>query len=167
MNDSTPRLTLIVAMDEGGLIGKEGDLPWHLPADLKHFKAMTLNKPIVMGRKTWDSIGRPLPGRTSIVLTRDRQFQAEGAKVAHDADEALRLTAPAPEVMIIGGASIYELFLPRARRILLTRIHTSLEGDTRFPALDAACWQEVQREDHSADDRNRYDYSFLTLERRD
>ncbi|MBO6784027.1 MAG: type 3 dihydrofolate reductase [Alphaproteobacteria bacterium] len=157
-------LTLIVAVADNGVIGRDGGLPWRLPGDLAHFKATTMGKPIVMGRKTWESLGRPLPGRDNIVVTRDPAYVADGAAVAADLDAALAAAGDAGEVMIIGGAEIYALALPRADRIHLTRVHASPEGDTHFPDLDLDRWREVAREDHDADGDSPA-YSFVTLER--
>ncbi|MGE0812923.1 MAG: dihydrofolate reductase [Vicinamibacterales bacterium] len=162
----TPVVTLVVAAAEGGVIGKDGAIPWHLPADLAHFKRVTMGKPIVMGRKTFQSIGRALPGRLNVVVTRDRAFRAEGVVVTHSLDEALAACGDAPEVMVIGGAEIYAAALPRAGRIHFTRVHAVVDGDTRFPALDASAWQESAREERTADARNPYPLTFLTLERR-
>ncbi len=166
MNAPTTCVSLIVAMDENNLIGKMGDLPWRLPVDLKHFKRTTLGKPIIMGRKTWESIGRPLPKRQNIVVTRDKSYIAKGADVVHDLEEALAICHDAPEVMIIGGSSIYAAFLGRADRIYLTRVHARLDGDTHFPAFAEKSWLETARVDRPADDQNAYDLSFLTLERK-
>lgn len=162
----TPRVTLVVAATDHGVIGKDGGMPWHLPADLAHFKRLTLGHPIVMGRRTYASIGRALPGRLNVVVTRDRSFAAPGVTVAHSFDEAVSACGDAPEAMVIGGGELYREALPRATRIHLTRIHASIEGDTHFPALDSAAWQETAREERPADERNAYPLSFVTLERR-
>lgn len=162
----TPLVTLVVAMADGGVIGRDNRMPWHLPADLAHFKRVTMGKPIVMGRKTFASIGRPLPGRTNVVVTRDRAFGAEGVTVAHSLDEALDACGDVPEAMVIGGGEVYAAALPRARRIHLTEVHAAIDGDTRFPAVDPAAWREVARERRDADDRNPHAMSFVTLERR-
>lgn len=159
------RITLVVAMDEAGVIGADGDMPWHLPADLRHFKRVTLGKPVLMGRRTHESIGRPLPGRLNLVLTRDRHLVAPGCDVVHDMDQALAAAEGVPELMVIGGAEIFRLFLPRADRILLTRVHGRFSGDTWFPDPDLADWKEVSREDFPADARNPHAYSFQELER--
>lgn len=162
----TPRVTLVVAATDHGVIGKDGGMPWHLPADLAHFKRVTLGHPIVMGRRTYASIGRALPGRLNVVVTRDRSFTAPGVTVAHSLDEALAACGDAPEVMVIGGGELYREALPRATRIHLTRIHAAIDGDTHFPALAPAVWHEVARDEHPADERNAYPMSFRTLERR-
>lgn len=159
------RVSIVVATDLDGTIGRENRLPWHLPADLKRFKALTLGKPLIMGRKTWQSIGRPLPGRRSIVLTQQAAFQAPGAEVAHTANEALALAAPADEVMVVGGAEVYRLFLPLAGRLYWTEVQAHVAGDTRFPPPDPAVWREVAGEDHPADAQHPYAMRFRILER--
>ena len=161
------RISLIAAVAENGVIGREGGLPWRIPEDLKFFKATTLGKPVIMGRKTYVSIGKPLPGRLNIVLTRDRTWHAPGVSVAHDLDRALRIAqeSGADEAMIIGGADIYEAALPRANRIYLTRIAREFEGDALFPYFDPAEWTEIARTEKTAGDVP-FDYHFLTLERR-
>lgn len=158
-------LTLIVAMDSQRGIGRDNDLPWKLPNDLKHFKELTLGKPVVMGRRTYESIGRPLPQRLNIVLTHDPDYEAIGCTVVRSLDEALRVAGDAPEVMILGGATLFKQTLPRARRIHLTEVHADVAADTWFPAFDAGQWREVSREPHAADDRHAYPYTFVTLER--
>ena len=159
------KISIIVAMAANRVIGHDNRLPWHLPADLKHFKATTMGRPIIMGRKTWESIGRPLPGRTNVVVTRDRQYNAEGCVVVHSIDEALAACRDHDEVMVIGGADFYRQVLPQASTIYMTRIHQDFEGDTLFPELDEANWREVEREDFSADADNPHDSSFIRLER--
>lgn len=154
-------IVLILARADNGVIGKDGDLPWRLPADLRHFKALTLGHPMVMGRKTFDSLPGLLPDRRHIVLTRDRGWSAPGADVAHDADGAIAL-ADAPVVMVIGGAEIYRLFLDRADRIELTEVHLDADGDTRIACPDPAIWQENARTEHPAAD-GRPAYSFVTF----
>jgi len=156
-----PHIVLILARADNGVIGQNGRLPWHLPADLRHFKALTQGTPMVMGRKTFDSLPGLLPGRRHIVLTHDTNWQEEGAEVAHDIDEALRL-ANAPHVSIIGGAEIFALFEPYADRVELTEIHIAAEGDTTLPPFDPAIWHEVRRERHDGPPP----HSFVTLERR-
>lgn len=157
-------VSLIVAVAANGVIGRDGDLPWRIPADLGFFKQTTMGKPIVMGRKTWESIGRALPGRTNIVLTRDRQFEAEGATVVADFEVALAAAGEAAEVMIIGGAEVYAMALPHASRIYLTEVHAAPEGDTRLPEFSRDDWRETAREDHAAEDGTPA-FSFVTLER--
>lgn len=158
-------ITLVVAHSRNRVIGRDGGMPWHLPADLARFKALTMGKPMIMGRRTYESIGKPLPGRRNIVVTRDRRFAADGVEVAHSLDEALALAGDAGEVTVIGGGQIFCEVLPRAARIELTEIETTLEGDTYFPELDEG-WHEVARESRPADDRNPYKLNFITLERR-
>lgn len=155
------RLSLIVAMDENRLIGNKNKLPWHLPADLAFFKRTTMGKPIVMGRKTYQSIGKPLPGRRNIVITRDAAFSAAGCEVANSIETAMSLTNDDDEVMLIGGASLYQQTIARATRLYITRIHHSFEGDTWFPKIDLREWKTVNREDFDADQSNQYAYSFI------
>lgn len=162
----TPIVTLVVATAVGGVIGRDNRMPWHLPADLAHFKRVTIGKPIVMGRKTFASIGRALPGRRNVVITRDRAFHAEGVIAAHSLDEALAACGDAPEVMVIGGGEVYAAALPHARRIHRTEVHADVDGDTRFPTLDPSQWHEIARESRPADERNAHAVSFVTLERR-
>lgn len=159
-------LCLIAALDRNGLIGRDNALPWRLPADLQHFKRLTMGKPIVMGRLTWESLGRPLPGRHNIVLTRDPAYRAEGASVVHSIDAALAAAGAVDEVMVIGGAALYRTLLARAARLYLTRIDAAFDGDAWFPEIDPAAWREVAREAHAPDERNPYPYAFVTLERR-
>ncbi len=163
---SGPLLSLLVAATENGVIGRDHGMPWHLPDDLRHFKALTLGKPVLMGRKTFDAIGRPLPGRTNLVLRRATGWAVPGVTVVPDLDAAIRAAGAAPELVIAGGAQVYALALPRATRIYLTRIHAVLDGDTRMPEWDPAQWQETSRELHPADARHLYAMSFVTLERR-
>ena len=159
-------VSLIVAVGDRDEIGKDGVMPWHLPADLKHFKATTLGKPVLMGRKTLAAIGRPLPERRNLVLTRDAAFRAPSCETVHTLDEALKLVAPAPELMVIGGGEVYRLAWDRADRIYLTRIHAVVDGaDTFFPVLDPQGWKETSRDDHRADAKNPYDYSFRVYDR--
>lgn len=162
----TPVVSLVVAAAEGGVIGRDNRMPWHLPADLAHFKRVTMGKPILMGRKTFASIGRALPGRLNVVITRDRGFRAAGVTVAHSFDDAVAACGSVPEVMVIGGGEIYAAALARAQRIHLTEVHAAIDGDTRFPTLDPALWREVARESRDADDRHAHAVSFVTLERR-
>lgn len=159
------KIALIAALDRNGLIGRDNALPWHLPADLQHFKRTTLGKPILMGRLTWESLGRPLPGRHNIVLTRDAAYRAEGATVVDSIDAALAAAGDADEAMVIGGAAFYRAMLPRADTLYLTRIDAAFEGDAWFPELDPTQWRETARETHAADARNPHPYAFVTLER--
>ena len=160
-------ISIIVAASANNVIGAKGDLPWHLSDDLKRFKAVTMGKPIVMGRKTWESIGRALPGRRNIVITRRHDFAADGCDVVHSVDEAMSAAGDVDEIMVIGGSQVYEIFLPAAQRLYLTRVHADVEGDAFFPAVDEDEWQLVSEEIHSADERNEFDCSFRIYERTD
>jgi dihydrofolate reductase len=160
-----PMISLLVAASENGVIGRDNAMPWHLPDDLKHFKALTLSKPVLMGRKTFDSIGRPLPGRTNLVLTRTAGWSVPGVTVVPDLDAAIRAAGSAPELVVAGGAQVYVLALPRATRIYLTRIHAVIAGDTRLPEIAETEWRETSRELHPIDTRHPYAMSFVTLER--
>lgn len=157
-----PEVVLIVARADNGVIGRSGKLPWHLPADLRHFKSLTQNTPMIMGRKTFDSLPGLLEGRRHIVVTRDPDWDEEGAEVVHTAEDALR-RANAPHVSVIGGAEIYRLFLPRADRIELTEVHLDAEGDTMLEGFGEG-WREARRERHEAEN-GRPPYSFVTLVR--
>ncbi len=158
-------ISLIVAASANNVIGVQGELPWRLSDDLRRFKDITMGKPIIMGRKTWDSIGRPLPGRQNIVITRQESFAAEGCDVADSVDEALSTAGDVAEVMVIGGSEIYALFLPRADRLYLTRVHAEIEGDAFFPAISETEWRLAEAEHHDADERNEHAYSFQRFER--
>lgn len=160
-----PLLSLVVAMTRDGVIGRDNAMPWHLPDDLKHFKALTMGKPMLMGRKTFEAIGKPLPGRTTLVLTRDPAWQAPGVTVVHSLDDAFQVIGSVPELCVVGGAEIYKLTLPIAQRIHLTRIHASIPGDTVFPAIDMSQWRETARIEHPADQRHACAMTFATLER--
>jgi dihydrofolate reductase len=166
MSAAGPLISLLVAVTENGVIGRDNGMPWHLPDDLKHFRALTLGKPVLMGRRTYQSIGRPLPGRTNLVLTRDPHWTVAGVTVVADLEAAVRAAESAPELVVAGGAQVYALALPRATRIYLTRIHAVIDGDTRLPALDLHHWHELSRELHPVDARHPYAMSFVTLERR-
>lgn len=162
------RISLIVAMDRRGVIGARGGLPWHLPGDLRRFRAVTMGKPLVMGRRTHESIGRVLPGRENIVLTRDRNFRAEGCTVLHDIESVLAHCAAAEEIMIMGGAELYGQFLPRADRLYLTRVHTDADGDTVFPLREPPGppqWRERERQEFPADDANPHACTVMILDR--
>jgi dihydrofolate reductase len=156
-------ITLVVARADNGVIGRDGTLPWHLPEDLRHFKAVTMGRPMIMGRRTFDSLPGLLPGRRHIVLTRDPSWSPAGAEPAPDVEAALRLAGNEP-VSIIGGAEIFALFLPRADAIELTEVHAAIEGDTYLPAFDSGAWRETAREDHPVRD-GRPAFSFVRLER--
>ena len=158
-------ISIIVAASENDVIGRQGELPWRLSDDLKHFKALTMGKPIVMGRRTWASIGRPLPGRQNIVVTRQRDFGAEGCDVVASLEDAVAAAGDADEIVVIGGSQIYALALPLAERLYLTRVHADVEGDASFPAVDATRWCLVADEHHEADERNEYDFSFRVYDR--
>jgi dihydrofolate reductase len=158
-------LTAVVAMAENGVIGNEGGLPWHLPADLAHFKAMTMGRPVFMGRRTFDSIGKALPGRRNLVLTR-RPIDVPGIEVVASLDDAIARVGDVPELSIIGGAQVWRDTLERIDRIHLTRVHATVPGDTMFPTLDPSAWTESERRDQHADERNAYAMTFVTLDRR-
>lgn len=165
------RLALIVAVADNGVIGRDNGLPWHLPEDLRYFKRITMGKPIVMGRKTFESIGRALPGRTNIVISRNEQFAPDGVVLAASLDEALVLARQLAdeqgvgEAVIIGGAQIYALALPRADRLYVTRVHATPEGDTLLPPVDWAQWAETSCKRNTASDDNPYDFSFVVYDR--
>ena len=148
------------------MIGANNDLPWHLPSDLKHFKSITMGKPILMGRRTHESVGRPLPGRTNIVLTSNPHYRAIGCEIVRSIDAAKAVVAGEPELMVIGGATLYEAMLDEADRIHLTMVHEEFAGNTYFPELNLDDWVEVSREHHLADERNAYDHTFIILERK-
>ena len=158
-------ISIIVALAENGVIGSDHRLPWHLPDDLKRFKALSLGKPIVMGRRTFESIGRPLPGRTNIVVSRRPGLAIEGTVVAQSLDAALAAAGTAPEVVIIGGAEIFRQALPRTDVIHLTRVHARVAGDVVFPDIDPGKWRETAVEHHAADERHQYAFTFVTLQR--
>lgn len=158
-------VSLVVAMARNRVIGRDNALPWHLPEDLKHFKRTTLGKPILMGRRTFESIGKPLPGRTNLVLTRRAHWDCPGAVPVHSFDEAVARVAGEPELAVIGGAEIFGLLLPFATRIHLTRVEADIAGDTVFPPLEPAEWIEGDSRKVAADERNQYAMTFVTLER--
>lgn len=158
-------LTLIAALADNGIIGRDGELPWHLPDDLRRFKRVTTGHAVVMGRRTFESVGKPLPGRRNVVLTRDASWSAEGVEVAASLDEAMSLLQDAGEVFILGGESVYRAALPRAGRLVLTRVHAEIEGDTRFPDWDCEAWRLVEREEHPADERHAHAMTFEVWER--
>ena len=164
-------LALIVAMAENRVIGKNNELPWHLPGDLSYFKRVTLGKPIIMGRKTFESIGRPLPGRPNIVITRQAGWQPEGVTVCNSLEQAsayatsLLVDLGVNEVMIIGGGDIYRQALPLVKRLYLTKVHAVVAGDAYFPEFDQRDWKQISEERHSSEGSNPYDYSFIVLNR--
>jgi len=158
---SRPLLSLITAMDSNRVIGKNNSLPWHLPADLAYFKQTTMGKPVIMGRKTFDSIGKALPGRKNIVLTRDYSFEAPDCEIATDIDQAMSKVDGSLEVMLIGGASLYEQTIHSADIIYLTLIHHEFNGDTWFPEINPIYWKLESRDDFERDEKNQFAYSFL------
>ena len=158
-------LSIIVAVADNGVIGSGNQLPWRLPDDLKRFKALSLGKPIVMGRKTFDSIGRPLPGRLNVVISRQPGLEIPGCTVVTSIGEAIAAAHPAPEIVIVGGADIYRQVLPQVQVIHLTRVHAHIEGDVMFPKLQEHEWREVAKEYHPADERHAHAFTFSTLER--
>lgn len=159
-------ISYVVAVSRNGVIGRDGGLPWHISADLKRFKEITMGKPIVMGRKTWDSLPRkPLPGRLNIVITRQKDFAAVGAEVAENAEEALALCADAPEIAVIGGGEIYRMFWPMVDRLYLTEVDLDIEGDTRFPVVQDDEWRETAREIHPPGPRDSSGFVLRTLDR--
>ena len=161
-----PQVSLIVAMAENGCIGRDNALPWRLPEDLRGFKSLTLGKPILMGRRTYESIGHPLPQRRNLVLTRERTWQRPGVLAVHSLGHALGCARDADELIGIGGAEVYRLMLPFARRIYLTLVHAEIPGDTFFPAIDPTQWADVECHRHAAGEHNRYAFTFMTLERK-
>ncbi len=160
------KLSLIAAVSRNNVIGKDNKMPWHLPADLQFFKTITLGKPIIMGRKTWESLGRILPGRRHIVVTRNKDYTAEGVEIVLSADAALKQASNVDEAVIIGGAHLYEEMLPLTDRLYLTEIDAELEGDTFFPEWNKKEWKVVSREAHPADEKNSFPYRFVVYERR-
>ena len=158
-------ISIIVAASTNNVIGVQGELPWKISDDLKRFKKLTMGKPIVMGRLTWESIGRPLPGRQNIVITRQPGFSAEGCDVVASPAAALDAAGDAEEIMIIGGGQIYDLFLPKAGRLYVTRVHTEIEGDAFFPAIDVGSWELVNSEAFAASEANEFAFEFRTYER--
>lgn len=161
-------ISLLVAASENNVIGAANKLPWHLPADLRYFKNLTWAMPILMGRKTFESIGKPLPGRKSIVITRNRNWQHEGVDVVHSVEEAVQKASAygAKEIFVIGGAEIFETSLPKAERIYLTRIHHHFDGDAFFPEIDPAKWSLVSERFCQADEKNAYAHRFQIWERK-
>ena len=158
-------VSIVVAMARNGAIGREGGLPWHLSSDLLHFKSITMGKPIVMGRLTHESIGRVLPGRENIILTRNKNYKADGCTVINDLSEVMSRSNEFDEIIVIGGAQLYADAMPLATRLYITEVHAEVEGDVSFPEFDRKQWQESEREYFSADDKNEYDFSFVVLKR--
>ena len=159
-------VSLVVAASTNNVIGRDGGLPWHLPDDLRHFKRITTGKPVIMGRRTCDSIGRPLPDRHNIVMTRDPGYVAEGCDVVSSVAEALDVAGDANEVMVIGGGQVYRDFLPRADRIYMTRVQAEVQGDAFFPGIDGNGWRLVSVEHHAADEKHEYPFEMMVFERR-
>ncbi len=162
-------ISFVVALDEGRVIGRDGALPWRLPDDMLRFREITMGHPVLMGRKTYESLPerfRPLPGRENIIVTRQRGYEAPGCRVVHSVAEAVERLQDREEVMVIGGAQIFAQLLPQADRLYLTLVHGRHEGDVFFPLLDPDEWQEVSREEHTADERHATAFSFVILERR-
>ncbi len=161
-----PAIALVVAMDKRGAIGRGGDLPWHLPDDLKHFKQLTLGHPLLMGRRTFESIGRPLPQRRNLVLTSNQNWQVPGTERVGSVEQALDSCRGAPWLMVIGGGELYRLSLQRAKRIHLCAVDAEIaHADTWFPPFDRSQWRETERREHPADERHRYPFAQLLLER--
>lgn len=166
MSHSTPTLSLIWAMARNGVIGSNNTLPWRLPADLRYFRQITIGHPIIMGRKNHEDIGKPLPGRTNIVVTRQLAYTAPGCIVVYTVEQALDAAGVENEIFVIGGAEIYRQTLSNASKLYITEIDADIEGDTYFPEFDRTQWQEISRERHASDALNLYPYSFVVLERR-
>ncbi|MBI2541424.1 type 3 dihydrofolate reductase [Candidatus Woesearchaeota archaeon] len=156
------KISLIAAMGRNRVIGKDSSLPWKLPEDMKRFKELTLNKPVVMGRKTFESIGKPLPNRKNIILTKDKNYKKEGCIVVHSAEEALNAAKENEEIMVIGGGQVFKEFLPMADRMYLTFIDEDFEGDSYFPEYDKEEWKEAKGEEHQ---NEKYKFAFVDLER--
>lgn len=159
-------LSAVVAASDNDVIGRDNALPWHLPADLAHFKRLTMGKPMLMGRKTYESIGRPLPGRRSLVLTRSPHFAPAGVEVVHTLQQALAAVKEQPELMVIGGAALFAEVMPQVDRIHMTRVHAFVAGDVFLPALREQAWRETERIERAADAANPFAMSFITLERK-
>lgn len=160
-----PLICLVVAVSDNGIIGRDNTLPWHLPADLAHFRRLTLDRTLLMGRRTWESLPGPLPRRRHLVLSRDPAFQAAGCTRVGSLEAGIAAAAGEPELMIVGGATLYAEALPIADRLYLTQVHARIEGDTRFPPWEPSEWEEISRRDHLADDRNPIPMTFLELHR--
>ena len=159
-------ISIIAAMDRNRLIGNNNQLPWHLPADFAHFKSTTMGKPVIMGRKTYESIGKPLPGRTNIVLSRNPATEFEGVECVSSFEEAVALVPDAEEVMVIGGSKIYEMLLPQVNRLYFTYVDAEFEGDAWFPEFDENQWLQKEAVVRKADEKNLYDCHFVTLEKK-
>jgi len=159
-------ISMIVAMAENRAIGKDNDLLWHLPDDFKHFKSVTMGKPILMGRKTYESIGKPLPGRENIVITRDKNFSADGTTLVNSIPDALEASEQYDEVMVIGGASFYEQMLPVANRLYITVVHATFAADAFFPDINLDEWDVIEQSEHAADEKHAYAFSFITYQKK-
>lgn len=159
-------ITIIAAIAENNALGKDNQLIWHLPADLKRFKQVTLNHHIIMGRKTFESLGKPLPNRTSIIITRNKNFNAEGCIVVHTLDEALEAAATDDNPYILGGAEIYKQAIEIADKLDLTFVHNTFNADAFFPKIDTSIWKETSRQHFKADEKNKYDYSFVSYSKK-
>ncbi|MFA7825035.1 type 3 dihydrofolate reductase [Aeromonas dhakensis] len=163
------KISMIAAVAHDRVIGKDNQMPWHMPADLAHFKRITLGKPVLMGRKTYESIGRPLPGRRNLVISRNPDYRVDGVEVIDSVSSALELLGredSVEELMVIGGGHLFEQLLPRAERLYLTQIELEVDGDAHFPVLDHTDWELLEEESHPADERNAYPYRFETWQRR-
>lgn len=159
-------ISIIVALSENNVVGRDNRLPWRLSADLKRLKSLTMGHHIIMGRKTWESLGRALPGRTNVVITSDKNYNADGAVVVHSLEEALKVSSKDVEIFIFGGGKVFSEALGRVDKIYMTVVHTTVSGDTFFPELNNSEWHEISREDFQADEKNEYDFSFVTLVRK-
>ncbi len=159
-------ISFVVAIGQNNVMGKDNAIPWHIPADLKFFKKVTMGHPIVMGRKTYDSIGKPLPGRENIIMTRNQHYAQEGCTIIHTVEELLKLEEKNEEVCVIGGAEIFKITFPHADRLYLTKINHEFEGDTFFPDFDESEWKIISEEKGPKDEKNPYDYTFFIYERK-
>lgn len=164
--NKTPEIVIVAALARNGVIGRDNGLPWRLKADLQHFRALTMGHPILMGRNTWESLGRPLPGRRNLVVTRDSTFKADGAEVFTDPEAAIAAAADAERLFVIGGAQLYKTLFPRAERLVLTEVWADVEGDAHFPMFDRSDFIEERRDVRTADTDNEYDYDFVEYRRR-
>ena len=163
---NTPKIALVSAVSRNGVIGRNNTLPWRLPADLARFKQLTLGHPIIMGRKTWDSLGRPLPGRRNIVISRQAGLQLGGAECFISLQAAIAACAGVEQVFVIGGGELYQQALPMAAALYITEVQADIEGDTYFPSIDGEHFEEAQRQSHSADERNEWAFDFVDYVRK-
>ncbi len=159
-------ISLIVAMDENRVIGYKNKLPWNLPSELNYFRETTKGKPVIMGRKTHESIGRPMPGRLNIIITRDKNYKADNCAVVHSREDAVNAAKASDEAMVIGGAEIYRLFLPAADRLYVTKVHGKFRGDTYFPEFNENEWVKAKEKNFEKDSENKYSYTIMVLERK-